>query len=223
MYKKFGKRLLDILLSGIALVILSPLLLLLTILVKIKFGSPVLFNQERPGLIDSKTGRERIFKIHKFRTMTDKRDEKGELLPDTQRLTSFGRLLRSTSLDELPELLNIFKGDMSLVGPRPLAMIYLKYYTKLEHHRHDVRPGLTGLAQVSGRNSISWEDKFKYDLEYIKDMSLVNDMKIVLLTVKKVISRSDIGQAELAPESLHIIRKDWLDDKGDIKREYQQE
>lgn len=223
MYKRFIKRFFDVLMSGIALVVLSPVLLMVAILVRIKLGSPVLFMQQRPGMIDKRTGKEKIFKIYKFRTMTDEKDEKGNLLPDTVRLTKFGRILRSTSLDELPELINIFKGDMSIVGPRPLAVIYLPYYTKKERHRHDVRPGLTGWAQVNGRNSISWENKFKYDLEYIKKMSFVFDINVILLTVKKVFFREGIGQGEQHPGSLHELRRDWLDKDGDMKPEYQEE
>lgn len=221
MYKRFIKRFFDVLLSGIALVVLSPVLLVVAILVRIKLGSPVLFKQQRPGMIDKRTGKEKIFTIFKFRTMTDEKDEKGNLLPDTVRLTKFGRVLRSTSLDELPELINIFKGDMSIVGPRPLAVIYLPYYTKRERHRHDVRPGLTGWAQVNGRNSISWENKFKYDLEYIKKMSFLFDIKVILLTVKKVFVREGIGQGEQHPGSLHELRRDWIDENGIMKAEHQ--
>lgn len=220
MYRCFIKRFFDVLLSGIALIVLSPVLFIVAVLVRIKLGSPVLFKQQRPGMIDKRTGKEKIFKIYKFRTMTDETDEKGNLLPDTIRLTRFGRILRSTSLDELPELINIFKGDMSIVGPRPLAVIYLPYYTKKERHRHDVRPGLTGWAQVNGRNSISWENKFKYDLEYIENLSLMLDIKIILLTVKKVFVREGIGQGEQHPGSLHELRRDWLDEDGNIKPEH---
>lgn len=223
MYRRFFKRFFDALCSGMALVVLSPVLLVVAILVRIKLGSPVLFKQSRPGMIDKRTGKEKIFRIFKFRTMTDEKDEKGNLLPDTIRLTRFGRILRSTSLDELPELINIFKGDMSIVGPRPLAVVYLPYYTKKERHRHDVRPGLTGWAQVNGRNSISWEDKFKYDLEYIEKMSLLFDIKVILLTVKKVFVREGIGQGEEIPESLHVERKEWLDSEGLLKKEYETE
>lgn len=186
-YERCIKRLLDIVLSGGALLVLSPVLLVTAVLVRTKLGSPVVFCQERPGKD------EKIFKLYKFRTMTDERDENGELLPDEVRLTKFGRLLRSTSLDELPELWNIFRGDMSIVGPRPLLVEYLPYYTEEERHRHDVRPGLTGLAQVNGRNNLTWEEKFHYDLQYIKDISLLNDCKIILLTAKKVVCRSDIA------------------------------
>ena len=154
--------------------------------------------------------------------MTNTKDKDGNLLPDTERLNGYGRFIRSTSLDELPELLNILTGDMALIGPRPLAVVYLPYYTNREKHRHDVRPGLTGLAQVNGRNSISWENKFKYDLEYIEHISFVNDVKILFLTVKKVFVREGIGQGEQHPGSLHELRRDWLDESGKIKPEYQE-
>ena len=201
MYKHFFKRIFDIVSSLMALVVLSPILLYTGYLVKTRLGSPVLFTQNRPG----KDGK--IFKMYKFRSMTDERDKNGELLPDTLRLTPFGKKLRSTSLDELPELINIFKGDMSVVGPRPLAVVYLPYYTEEEMHRHDVRPGLTGLAQVNGRNSLSWEEKFAYDLEYVSNISFMGDMKIIFKTIKKVFIREGIGQGEEAPGSLHILRK----------------
>ena len=187
MYRKYIKRLLDIIISFCALVILSPILLIVAILVRIKLGSPVIFCQERPGKD------EKIFKLYKFRTMTDKKDESGNLLPNEQRLTKFGRNLRSTSLDELPQLWNILKGDMSIVGPRPLLVEYLPYYTEEEKCRHDVRPGLTGFAQVNGRNAIrSWEDRFAYDIEYVKKCSFVLDIKIVFKTIEKVIKKEDI-------------------------------
>lgn len=206
-YNLYIKRLLDIVCSFFAMIILSWLFLVLAVLVRIKLGSPVIYKAARPGKIDPKTGREKIFRLYKFRTMTEARDEKGELLPDSERLTRFGRILRATTLDELPELFNILRGDMSLVGPRPLATEYLPYYTEMEHHRHDVRPGLTGWAQVNGRNSISWEDKFAYDLEYVEKVSLSLDWKILLLTVGKVVRREGIGQGEEQPESLHILRQ----------------
>lgn len=223
MYSSYGKRLLDVLLSIIALLCFSPILLVTAILVRVKLGSPVFFKQERPGIIDPKTGKETIFPLYKFRSMTDERGADGNLLPDTVRLTKFGRILRSTSLDELPELLNIIKGDMSVVGPRPLATVYLKYYTKREHRRHSVRPGLTGWAQVNGRNSLQWEQKFAYDLNYIDNLSFLLDLKIIFLTVKKVFIREGIGQAEEAPESLHILRANWLDENGCLKPEYEEE
>ena len=198
MYKHLIKRLLDILISGTALILLSPIYLVLTVLVRIKLGSPVLFKQARPGKRD-RSGKETIFRIFKYRTMTDERDENGDLLPDTVRLTSFGRLLRATSLDELPELVNIFKGDMSLVGPRPLAVEYVPYYTPEEHRRHDVRPGLTGWAQVNGRNSLSWEEKFRYDIEYANNITFLMDVKILLQTVIKTVKRSDIYVGSAVP------------------------
>lgn len=184
MYKHFIKRLLDIILSGMALVVLSPVLLIVAVLVRTKLGSPVIFHQERPGKD------EKIFTLCKFRTMTDGKDENGNLLPDEVRLTKFGKLLRSTSLDELPELWNILKGDMSIVGPRPLLVRYLPYYTDEERKRHSVRPGLTGYAQINGRNALNWEDRFAYDLEYVEKCSLGLDIKILFETVGKVFKRS---------------------------------
>lgn len=190
MYAKYIKRILDFLLSLIALIILSPVLLIIAILVRIKLGSPVIFKQERPGKD------EKIFTLYKFRTMTDKKDENGNLLPDSKRLTKFGKALRKTSLDELPELFNILKGDMSIVGPRPLVVEYLPYYTEEEKHRHDVRPGLTGLAQVSGRNLLRWEEKLEKDIEYVKKYDFSYDLKIILMTIKKVLLRKDVISSE---------------------------
>ena len=188
MYAKCVKRLLDFIVSFLAMVLLSPVYLITAALVRIKLGKPVLFSQLRPGK------NEKIFKMYKFRTMTDERDADGKLLPDEVRLTRFGKLLRATSLDELPELWNILKGDMSLVGPRPLLVQYLPLYNKKQKHRHDVRPGLTGLAQVNGRNNISWEEKFDWDIRYVKNITFLGDLKIILKTVEKVIRRSDINQ-----------------------------
>lgn len=188
MYAKYIKRILDFTLSLLALIILSPLMLIIYILVRIKLGKPAIFKQKRPGK------NEKIFTLYKFRTMTDEKDKKGNLLPDEKRLTKFGKFLRSTSLDELPELINIIKGDMAIVGPRPLLVEYLEYYTDEEKHRHDVRPGLTGLAQVSGRNTINWEDKFKQDNKYIKNITLINDLKIIIKTIGKVFKRDGISQ-----------------------------
>ena len=188
MYAKYVKRILDFTLSLLALIVLSPIMLILYILVRIKLGNPVIFKQMRPGKD------EKIFKLYKFRTMTDEKDEQGNLLPDEQRLTKFGKFLRSTSLDELPELINIIKGDMAIVGPRPLLVQYLEFYNEEQRHRHDVRPGLTGLAQVSGRNSITWEEKFKQDIEYINTLKFINDVKIILKTVGKVFKREGISQ-----------------------------
>lgn len=185
-YEKFVKRFLDIFLSGMALIILSPILFVTAILVRVKLGSPVIFCQERPGRD------EKIFKLHKFRSMSDARDENGSLLPDEIRLGRFGRNLRATSLDELPELWDIFRGKMSIVGPRPLLVEYLPYYTENERHRHDVRPGLTGLAQINGRNTLTWEQKFAYDLEYVQHISFITDLRILLGTVGKVLNRSGV-------------------------------
>ena len=184
MYKNRIKRILDILLSLCGILILSPVYLILWILVRSKLGRPALFTQERPGR------EERIFRLYKFRSMTDERDDNGRLLPDEVRLTRFGKILRSTSLDELPELFNILKGDMSLIGPRPLLVRYLPYYTKEERRRHDVRPGLTGLAQVNGRNALGWEDRFAFDLEYVDNCSFFMDLKVLGMTVGKVLKRS---------------------------------
>ena len=186
MYAKFWKRGFDFLLSAAALLVLSPLLLLLTILVAIKMKGNPFFTQLRPGW------QEKRFKLIKFRSMTNARDKNGELLSDDERLTRFGRLLRATSLDELPELLNIVKGDMALVGPRPLLVEYLPYYTEEERHRHDARPGLTGLAQVNGRNAISWDEKLRLDIEYVNHITLARDFGILLKTVGKTLKRSDI-------------------------------
>ena len=186
-YEKYIKRLLDIVLSGGALLVLWPVLLITAILVRTKLGSPVMFCQERPGK------NEKIFKLYKFRSMTDQRDNKGNLLPDEVRLTKFGKLLRSTSLDELPELWNILKGDMSIVGPRPLLVKYLPLYNEEQKHRHDVRPGLTGWAQANGRNALSWEDKFKLDVEYVNHISFALDVKTIWLTAKNVLRREGIS------------------------------
>ncbi|HAP8036875.1 TPA: sugar transferase, partial [Enterococcus faecium] len=180
-YQLFGKRILDILLSGIALIVLSPIILIVGFLVRIKLGSPIIFKQERPGKS------EKIFSMYKFRTMTDERDHNGEYLPDEIRLTKFGKMLRATSLDELPELWNILKGDMSIVGPRPLLVEYLPLYSEKQRKRHNVRPGLTGLAQVNGRNAISWEEKFDLDVYYVDKISFFNDLIIIIQTCKKVI------------------------------------
>lgn len=187
MYKKYGKRLLDIIISLCGIIILSPVYLLLFLVVRFKLGSPVLFTQERPGK------NEKIFKLYKFRSMTDERDEKGELLPDEERLTGFGSFLRASSLDELPELFNILKGDMSLIGPRPLLMGYLPYYTKREQLRHSVRPGLTGLAQVSGRNYIGWDERLKKDVEYVENLSFLLDLKILFKTVAVVFEKENVA------------------------------
>lgn len=208
-YAHYIKRLLDILLSGCALTVLSPVLLVIAILVRTKLGSPVIFCQERPGKD------EKIFKMYKFRSMTDARDENGELLPDDVRLTRFGRVLRSTSLDELPELWNICKGDMSIVGPRPLLVRYLPYYTEEERHRHDVCPGLTGLAQVNGRNFLRWEERFALDVAYSRYITFAGDVKILLMTVKKVLHHDDIAVGdEQILQDLDVERKERKEQDG---------
>lgn len=188
MYKKFIKRFLDLILSLMTLILLMPLMLIIYILVRVKLGKPAIFKQERPGKD------EKIFTLYKFRTMTDEKDENGNLLPDEQRLTKFGKMLRSTSLDELPELVNIIKGDMSIVGPRPLLVEYLPLYTEEQKKRHLVKPGLTGLAQISGRNAITWKQKFKEDIEYINNITLWNDIKIIFKTIIKVFRRDGISR-----------------------------
>lgn len=187
MYAKYIKRTLDLILSLMALIVLMPLMIIIGILVRINLGSPIIFKQKRPGK------NEKVFTLYKFRTMTDKRDIDGNLLPDEYRLTKFGKFLRSTSLDELPELINIIKGDMAIVGPRPLLVEYLPYYTEEEKHRHDVRPGLTGLAQVNGRNLLEWDERLKKDLEYINSISVKNDLFIIFRTIINVIKRKDIA------------------------------
>ncbi len=191
-YEKYVKRPLDFMLSAWALIALSPVMLVTAILVRVKLGSPVIFRQERPGKD------EKIFTLYKFRTMTDKRDAEGNLLPDAERLTKFGSFLRSTSLDELPELLNIFKGEMAAVGPRPLLVEYLPRYNDRQKHRHDVRPGLTGLAQVSGRNAISWEEKFEDDVEYVRKIAFAKDIMILLKTFSIVLQKKGISSAASA-------------------------
>lgn len=186
-YQKFLKRPMDFCLSLIAISVLSPLFVVLAIMVRKKLGSPVLFKQERPGL------NEKIFVMYKFRTMTDHKDNNGDLLPDEQRLTKFGNFLRSTSLDELPELLNVLRGDMAVIGPRPLLIKYLPLYNAQQKRRHQVRPGLSGLAQVNGRNAISWEEKFELDIRYVNSISFIGDIKIIFKTFKKVFKREGIN------------------------------
>lgn len=192
MYKKYFKRFLDIIFSLITVIILSPVYIIISLLVFIFMGWPIIFKQPRPGK------NEKIFNIYKFRTMTNKKDTKGQLLPDEQRLSKFGKLLRKSSLDELPELFNILKGTMSFVGPRPLLVEYLPYYSEEEHHRHDVRPGLTGWAQINGRNLVNWDERFKLDLEYVNDISFKKDIKIVIKTIGIVLTRKGItdGKSE---------------------------
>ena len=192
MYRSFFKRVFDFILSLTAIIILSPVLLLLTVIGAFRMGGNPFFTQDRPG----KDGK--VFKLVKFKSMNNKRDERGELLPDEKRLTSYGQFIRNTSFDELPELINILKGDMAVVGPRPLLVRYLTRYSKTQARRHEVRPGLTGLAQVNGRNAISWEEKFRYDVEYVDNLSLMLDIKIILMTVLKVVKRDGISSENSA-------------------------
>jgi undecaprenyl phosphate N,N'-diacetylbacillosamine 1-phosphate transferase len=214
MYKNFIKRFLDFMLSLCALIVLSPLLIVLCILVRTKLGSPIFFRQERPGR------NEKIFTLCKFRTMTDERDENGKLLPDSVRLTKFGKFLRATSLDELPELFNILKGDMSIIGPRPLLVSYLPYYTEREKKRHSVRPGLTGLAQVSGRNFIDWDRRMEKDVEYVENLTFAMDLKVLCMTVQTVLGHSDeVAEDTNAVEgNFAQIRKKRLEETGSLEK-----
>lgn len=210
MYAKYIKRLMDFVISFCAILVLSPILLLLTIIGAIVMGGNPFFTQDRPGKD------EKIFKLIKFRTMTNAKDKDGNILPDADRLTKYGLFLRNTSLDEIPEVINILKGDMSIIGPRPLLIEYLPYYNELEKHRHDVRPGLTGWAQVNGRNSISWEERFEYDVQYAANISFTFDLKIFFMTIKKVVFRSDVAEDTNAVEgNFAEIRKKQLSVKAD--------
>lgn len=212
MYRKFFKRLLDVLLSLCILILLSPVYLVLIVLVRIKLGSQVFFKQERPGLNGE------IFTLYKFRTMTDGRDKDGNLLPDKDRLTPFGKFLRASSLDELPEFFNILKGDMSFIGPRPLLVSYLPYYTERESLRHTVRPGLTGLAQVSGRNFIDWDRRLSKDVEYVEGLSFRMDLKVLFLSVKVVLCRSDVAEDTSRSEgNFAQIRRERLERTGRLE------
>jgi undecaprenyl phosphate N,N'-diacetylbacillosamine 1-phosphate transferase len=215
MYKKFIKRLLDILISLVILILFCWLYLILAILVRVRLGSPVLFKQPRPGKD------EKIFNMYKFRTMTDKRDADGKLLPDSERLTSFGKLLRKTSLDELPELFCILKGDMSFIGPRPLLVEYLPYYTERERLRHTVRPGLTGLAQASGRNTVDWDTRFELDAVYVEKLSFMMDVKVIAMTVKTVLCHSDqvADDTNKVEGNFAKIRQERLNRTGKLKEE----
>lgn len=213
-YRRFIKRPMDFILSLIAIIVLSPVLLVVAILVKTKLGSPVLFKQQRPGL------NEKIFMMYKFRTMTDERDENGELLPDSVRLTQFGKFLRSTSLDELPELFNILKGDMSIVGPRPQLVRDMVFMTPEQRKRHSALPGLTGWAQVNGRNCVTWEEKLSFDLEYLDDITFLEDLKIIFMTVAKVFKRDGISAEGMdTAEDLgdYLLRKGQIDKKSYIE------
>lgn len=213
MYQRYIKRLLDIILSGAALIVLSPILLLVAVLVRVKLGSPVIFHQKRPGK------NEKIFTLCKFRTMTDAKDSEGNLLPDSVRLTKFGKLLRAMSLDELPELWNILKGDMSIIGPRPLLVSYLPYYSEREKLRHSVRPGLTGLAQVSGRNFIDWDKRLEKDVEYVENLTFMMDMKVLALTVKTVLGLGkEVAEDTNAVEgNFAQIRQKRLEETGRLE------
>ena len=209
-YARYIKRLIDIVCALLALTVFGWLYILLAILVRCKLGAPVIFKQDRPGLIDPKTGKERIFKLYKFRSMSDARDANGDLLPDADRLTKFGRFLRATSLDELPEAWNILKGDMSVIGPRPWVVRYLAYFTEEEHKRHLVRPGLSGWAQVNGRTASGWDERLRYDLEYVQNISFGMDVKTLFMTVKNVLVRSDIvATAEEQGNFDDYRRKQW--------------
>ena len=215
-YCRYIKRLLDVICCMLSLIFFGWLYIIVAICVRVKLGSPVLFKQKRPGMIDSKTGKETIFELYKFRSMSNERDEDGNLLPDAVRLTRFGKTLRATSLDELPETFNILKGDMSIIGPRPWAVSYLQYFTPEEHKRHLVRPGLSGWAQVNGRTAASWDDRLKYDLEYVEKVSFGFDIKTILYTVKKVLSHSDIVEAGEQGDFSTYRKKQW--EQGIVSR-----
>ena len=198
-YNRYIKRILDIFCAALVFLLFGWVYIILALLVRIKLGSPVIFHQPRPGMTDPQTGEEKIFNLCKFRSMTDERDESGELLPDEVRLTKFGKILRATSLDELPEAWNVLKGEMSWIGPRPLLTKYLPYYTEREHLRHSVRPGITGLSQVNGRNFLEWDKRLEMDVEYVENVSFLLDLKIIFSTVYKVIKRADVSEARIVP------------------------
>ena len=217
MYAHFFKRLFDIVLSFIAIVVLSPFLILFTVVGAIAMKGNPFYIQKRPGRIDKKTGKECIISLFKFRSMSNAKDKDGNLLPSKERLNKYGRIIRALSIDELPSLLNILKGDISIVGPRPLAVKYLDYYTAEERRRHEVRPGLTGLAQCKGRNNLSWEEKFAYDVFYVDHISLWLDIKVIFMTFLKVLKREGIGQGEKQPVSLHIERA-YMDEQREEQK-----
>ncbi|MDD6188458.1 MAG: sugar transferase [Clostridiales bacterium] len=222
-YEKYIKRVLDIVCALSAIIVFSWLYLILAVLVRVKLGSPVIFSQERPGKIDEKTGKERIFKLYKFRSMSNATDENGKLLPDKQRLTKFGRILRSTSLDELPEAWNILKGDMSVVGPRPWGLADLKYFTEEERKRHLVRPGLSGWAQVNGRTASAWNQRIEHDIEYVENVSFIFDVKILFMTVINVIKRSDIvTEAEEQGYFSDYRKKQWAEGTVEMPQWYKE-
>lgn len=216
-YERFFKRPFDILCAALAIVAFWWLYLIVAVLVRIKLGSPVIFTQERPGRIDKNIGQEKIFKLYKFRTMTNEKDAEGNLLPDEVRLTKFGKWLRSTSLDEIPEVFNILKGDMSIVAPRPLLVEYLPFYTKEERLRHAVRPGLTGLAQISGRNCVEWDQRLALDVSYVQKITFLGDLKILIKTVGKVFEKDGIAtetgkvESNFAKERISMV---FEEDKG---------
>ena len=228
-YERFVKRLLDLVCCLLTIVVFGWLYLLVALLVRVFLGRPVLFTQPRPGMVDPKTGRERIFRMYKFRSMTDERDEKGELLPDERRLGKFGKALRATSLDELPELINILRGDMSIIGPRPQLVRDMTFMSERQRMRHTAKPGLSGLAQVMGRNAISWDRKIEYDLEYIEKISLWEDLKILWLTVRKVFIRSRLTESseeidvtddfgDYLLKSGRVTREEYEDKQAEAKR-----
>lgn len=211
-YEKHVKRMLDVILSGVGIVVLSPVILISAVLVRIKLGSPIVFKQKRPGR------NEKIFELYKFRTMNDKKDLDGNLLPDEERLTKFGRGLRASSIDETLSLINILRGDMSIVGPRPLLIRYLPYYTPAERVRHSVRPGLTGVAQINGRNNLGWDERLNYDIQYVNNITFIGDVKIVLKTVAKVLKHSDIASGEqLIMQDLDKERA-WMTGKANVQK-----
>ena len=213
MYKNYLKRVLDVIFASVGIVVFFPIYILVAVMVRINLGSPIIFKQKRPGKD------EKIFTMYKFRRMSDQKDKNGNLLSDKDRLTKFGRVLRSTSLDELPELFNILKGDMSIVGPRPLAIVYLEYYNEEEKKRHSVRPGLTGLAQINGRNLSNWDERFKNDIEYVENISFTNDFKIILKTIKKVLLKEDVvARGEGKTLDFHIYRQKQLEENNKLKR-----
>ena len=218
MYAKFFKRFIDFWLSLIALTVLSPVLIILTVVGAIAMRGNPFFVQPRPGK-KGKDGKEKIFKLIKFRTMSNKKDEDGNLLPDAERLNKYGKFLRSTSADELPSLINILKGDLAIVGPRPLLIEYLPWYTEQERHRHDVRPGLTGWAQIHGRNSVNWTERFALDVEYVDSITLKKDLSIIFLTVMKVLKKEDVAEDTRVTEgNFATMRMMEMDQESEVKK-----
>ena len=215
-YARVIKRMLDIICALLAIIVFSWLYLIIAVLVALNIGTPIIFKQKRPGRIDPETGKEKIFTLYKFRSMSNARDDEGNLLPDSVRLTKFGRILRATSLDELPEAWNILIGDMSVVGPRPWAVSYIPYFTKEERKRHLVRPGLSGWAQVNGRTAANWDERLKYDIDYVNNISFLMDVIVIFLTVKKVLKHSDQVEAGQQVDFSTYIQKQW--DDGVVQR-----